>query len=221
MLKVVETADTSPTLFHSSWKAYYHSVHGAVQESNYVFIQNGLMPVIHRTKNIHLLEVGLGTGLNCFLSALAIRQWAPHFIQYVAIEKFPLEKLLFNTLSEKEPFCRHKELFLTIHSERTDVFLQENFQLIKIIEDAKVAIQNIPENFLQLIYYDAFAPSTQPEMWEKEIFEILYTKMQKDAVLVTYCAQGQFKRHLKAIGFKVETLAGAGKKREMTRAIKS
>lgn len=221
MLKIVETADASPTLFHPQWKAYYHSIYGAMQESNYVFIQNGLMPVIHHTKHIHLMEVGLGTGLNCFLSARTIKQWPQNSVQYFAIEKFPLEESLFKALSEKEPFCGHKELFLTIHSENTRVFLQTNFQLLKILEDVKVAIRNIPENFLHLIYYDAFAPLVQPEMWEEEIFETLYTKMQKDAVLVTYCAQGQFKRNLKNMGFRVEILPGAGRKREMTRAIKS
>ena len=71
-----------------------------------------------------------------------------------------------------------------------------------------------------VIYFDAFSPSEQPELWTEQMFKKMYDLLNENGVLVTYCAQGQMKRNMKQVGFKVQSLPGALGKREMTRGFK-
>ena len=48
----------------------------------------------------------------------------------------------------------------------------------------------------------------------------MYNFLDKNGIMVTYCAKGQVRRDLLEIGFKVERLSGPPGKREMLRAIK-
>lgn len=226
MMKIVITKDSTPTIFSPQFNAYYHSIFGSEQESRYVFIQNGFSYYIQQypsLSTINILEVGFGTGLNCFLTYHywnELKDIQP-VIHYFAIEKYPLESFIIQRLANYLPFQNNKEFFYKMHQELNYITIQNNFNLHKIISDAKDKLIDIENNSLDVIYYDAFAPSTQAEMWEKQIFETLYTKLKTNGVLVTFCAKGQFKRDLKSIGFEIQSLPGALGKREMTRSIKA
>jgi tRNA U34 5-methylaminomethyl-2-thiouridine-forming methyltransferase MnmC len=73
----------------------------------------------------------------------------------------------------------------------------------------------------KLIYFDAFAPNAQPELWTKEIFEKMFAMLEPEGVLVTYCSKGDVRRAMQAAGFNVEKLPGPKGKREMIRARKN
>lgn len=224
MNDIIITKDLSPTLYSKQFNATYHSVNGALQESMLVFIQNGIVHYLcthPQLQKIHLLEVGLGTGLNCFLTYLEHQKnFADKIISYTAIEKYPLGLSIISALSGLSPFSENKDVFQKIHSDELVSTFDHHFTLQKHYEDILNAINKI-DTSIDVVYYDAFAPSAQSEMWDREIFEKIYSLMKPDGILVTYCAQGNFKRTLKAIGFKVEALTGAAGKREMTRATKT
>lgn len=211
------TADGSPTLYVPELDETYHSMHGSVQEANHVFIQNGLALWIGVENNINVLEVGFGTGLNAFLSA----QYALEHqlvIQYTGIEAFPVEEAIWRELSyfqKPEEKAFYHDLMAAPWEE--PLALNSNFTLAKL----KTSVQDWRDTaHFDLIYFDAFGPRAQAEMWDKAIFEKLHASLNKGGMLVTYCAQGQFKRDLKALGFEVLSLPGPPGKREMTRAQK-
>jgi len=211
------TADGSPTLYVPELDETYHSRHGSVQEALHVFIANGLKPLASKNKSIQILEVGFGTGLNALLSAkFAIENQVQ--LNYTGIEAYPVEEALWHHLDylqNQEGKVLYEELKAASWEE--PLALNSNFTLTKV----KNSIQDWqPKALFDLIYFDAFGPRAQAEMWNKAIFEKLFTALNKGGVLVTYCAQGQFRRDLKAIGFEVLSLPGPPGKREMTRAYK-
>lgn len=71
-----------------------------------------------------------------------------------------------------------------------------------------------------IIYFDAFAASRQPEMWELEAISHVAGFLKPGGVFVTYAITGNLKRMLKALGLKIEKVPGAAGKREMLRGIK-
>ncbi len=196
-------------------------MHGALQESEHVFIQAGLEPFLLIKPEVNIFEVGFGTGLNAWLTYKRIAG-SDTKVVYHSIEPFPVEEALYSKLnyvnsSEEKAL---KEFFLELHQAPWDeaVKLNENFTLKKIksrLEDYEPATQ-----FFDLVYYDAFAPSKQAEMWIPENITKVHACLSNGGVLVTYCARGQFKRDLKAQGFTVETLPGPPGKKEMTRGVK-
>ncbi len=219
-ITLVESADGSHTLFHAGLNETYHSMHGALQESEHVFIQAGLEPVLANKKTIHIFEVGFGTGLNAWLTYKKVAG-SDSKILYHSIEPFPLEESLYanlNYVSSEEKSL--KDFFQELHQAPwgEEVKLNDNFTLKKIktrLEDYQPAA-----GFFDLVYYDAFAPSKQAEMWLPENLRKVFSSLTKGGLLVTYCARGQFKRDLKAEGFTVETLPGPPGKKEMTRGVK-
>jgi tRNA U34 5-methylaminomethyl-2-thiouridine-forming methyltransferase MnmC len=217
--KIILTKDNSPTIFNETLNATYHSINGALQESMHVFINNGLLNIISQHSELNILEVGMGTGLNVLLSIIESQKFFDKIFNYLAVEKYPLSTSKIKELSNYLPFKDFKNIFYQIHSNNKEEFF-ENFKLIKFYEDVNLTLNKIEDESIHLVYYDAFAPSSQPEMWNKEIFEKLFLKMKSKGVLVTFCAKGEFKRILKSIGFVVDSLPGANSKREMTRAIK-
>ncbi|MFM7006733.1 MAG: tRNA (5-methylaminomethyl-2-thiouridine)(34)-methyltransferase MnmD [Flavobacteriales bacterium] len=211
------TADGSPTLYVPELDETYHSMHGSVQEAKHVFIENGLALSKGVLKNINVLEVGFGTGLNAFLSAQFAHEHQFN-VQYTGIEAFPVEEAIWRELSyfqKPEEKALYHELMAATWEE--PLILNANFTLSKL----KTSVQDWKSSaFFDLIYFDAFGPRAQAEMWDKRIFEKLHTALTVGGMLVTYCAQGQFRRDLKAIGFEVLSLPGPPGKREMTRAQK-
>ncbi len=218
--KLVITGDGSTSLFIPDLDEHYHSIHGAIQESIHVFINAGLIPILATKDEIQILEIGFGTGLNALLTGIESRNHTTS-IQYTSIEKYPISPEFINHLNFctllDNPNCR--DLFMKIHGSEWEKMtnIEHNFFLNKIKSDFK-EIKFI--DTFDLIYFDAFAPSAQPELWTEEIFRIMYNALKKNGVLVTYCAKGIVKRTMKSVGFDVIALPGPIGKREMTKAIK-
>lgn len=211
------TKDGSSTLFIPSMDETYHSTHGAIQEAKHVFIENGIKRILK--EEIRVLEVGLGTGLNAILT-YAFGKRNRKRIHYVGLETRPLESSIIAKLNYSEQSEEVEQKVLNeVHESawNTWVELSDNFRLKKI--ETKVQTYSKAEEF-DIIYYDAFGPRAQSEMWLIAIFKLLYDQLAENGVLVTYCAMGQFKRDLKACGFEVISLPGPPGKREMTLAIK-
>ena len=214
--EVVRTADNSTTIFLEEWNEHYHSKHGAVQEAMHVFIKNGVEQM--QMDKFSVLEVGFGTGLNAFLTAI----WAQEnkkMIDYTTIEAYPLEPGLIKELDFGDLHHKNSGLFRRIHDTQWEIFqtVNESFSINK--KQMKLADFNAKAEF-DLIYFDAFGPRVQPEMWTVESLQICYTALQQNGLFVTYCAQGQMKRNLKDCGFSVKSVPGPPGKREMTVAQK-
>ncbi len=213
MPEFLKTGDGSFTLYKPDLDETYHSRHGALTESNYVFIAKGLEFCLEKFGDpLNVLEVGLGTGLNALLtSRLALKNRKSIF--YKSLEPYPINDFILKNLSEIEQDW--KKILDT--KDGYDYSLNEFF----IFSWEKVPLQNFesPQKF-DCVYYDAFAPQKQPDLWTIDIFIHLHQLMNLGGVMVTYCAQGAFKRNLKSAGFEVEVLPGPPGKREMTRAFK-
>jgi len=214
--KLVESWDGSHTLRVESLNEYYHSHKGALRESQHVFLQMGLHELMERQR-IRILEVGFGTGLNALLTALSD---GPE-IHYLTLETYPLSMELVEQLNYpdlvQDP--RASTLFKQLHESpwEESVSLTDRFTLKK----RKCPIQDLRDiEKVDLVYYDAFAPHAQPELWEPSIWTQLFDQMNSDGYLVTYCAKGQVRRDMIAAGFEVERLEGPPGKREMLRAKK-
>ena len=213
----VITEDGSHSLFVPELNEHYHSVHGAVQESMHVFIEAGLNYFPEGKNAINILEVGLGTGLNVLLTLLNAKQK----INYSSLEAFPInadeaQSLNYVKVLDAKDLA---EQFSNIHSCKSgkEILLNDNFYFTKHL--TKLQDFRSSSSF-DLVYYDAFAPKVQPELWTEDIFRQLYAMMNAGGIMVTYCAKGEVKRNMKAAGFFVEALPGPKGKREMTRASK-
>ena len=213
-LKLISTEDGSHTIKNELTGDTYHSVHGAVQESNHVFLKHGLeffLQTFPQSK-INILEIGFGTGLNALLTAQAFPETE---IEYTTLEPFPLEEPIYKELN-----YTNAEILLKLH--RCDwnrpCAVTPNFTITKL--QTTLDQVQLPQRHFNIVYFDAFAPSSQPELWTVQAFEKVYCAMAKPAVLTTYCAKGRVKRDLKSVGFMIESLPGPPGKREMVRAIK-
>ena len=221
-MSIITTEDGSHTVFSDEFGVTYHSKHGAIQESMHVFINAGLLHFrdINPEEEISILEIGFGTGLNALLTLLTSLKMNNE-VKYVALEKYPVEEEIYTELNYPAflPHQNSQELFQQLHScpwgKKAE--FSDSFQLQKIQMD----FHDIQfEDQFDVIYFDAFAPNAQPELWGTEIFEKIYKCMKKGGVMTTYCAKGQVKRNLKSLGFKLESLPGPPGKREMTRVTK-
>jgi len=213
----VVTSDGSHTLYVPEMNEHYHSVHGAVQESEHIFIRNGFM--FCKADPLPILEIGLGTGLNALLTAKESCK-ATRKVLYTAVEKYPLDPEITNNLNHHEfAGAAGKALFRSVHSSPWGVFnpVCSNFHLLKIKADFTASEISGKYN---LFYFDAFGPDKQPEMWTPDVFEKISALSEKGAVLVTYSAKGEVKRNLRKCGFEVTLLPGPPGKRQMIRAVK-
>lgn len=218
-MDLYKTKDGSNTLFHPKFDEHYHSIHGAVQESMHVFIQNGLGLKSYK-KELKVFEMGFGTGLNALL---AYNYAEEHHlkIQYYSIEAYPIGKEQIASLSY-DSLSTNQSIFGKLHALEWEEkhAISPFFDLHKIegfLENKD--LHSLPK--MDIIFYDAFAPSAQEHLWEVEILQKMYTLLLPGGHLTTYCAKGQFKRNLKAIGFEVKAVPGPPGKREMTLAFKA
>jgi len=218
---ILTTKDKSHTVYSEHFDAHYHSLFGAIEESVHVFISAGLFYKRKSTRTpLRIFEMGLGTGLNVLLTYL---EAIDHniSIDYHAIESYPLTMAQAAQLNFPAVLHRPelRPVLNAIHESEWDssINLSDSFSFKK----SKAKIQEF-EDWLgyDLIYYDAFAPSCQQELWEKEIHSKLYNQLSPGGCLVTYCSQGAFRRILTSLGYRVERLNGPAKKREMIRATK-
>jgi len=214
---IVTTIDGSHTIYNKTLDEHYHSTHGAIQEAELVYIQNALG--YSKKQNISIFEVGFGTGLNAFLSAIHASE-QKRKIHYITIEKFPIQKEMVSELNYTSFFKEeYKSLFHSIHSciwEKKEV-INEYFSIHKIEGDL-LDFPIIPQ--YDIVYFDAFAPNKQDEMWSLEIFEYLFQNMNENGIITTYCAKGEVRRMLQQSGFTMERIPGPPGKREMLRGMK-
>ncbi|HMJ69826.1 MAG TPA: tRNA (5-methylaminomethyl-2-thiouridine)(34)-methyltransferase MnmD [Cyclobacteriaceae bacterium] len=210
-VKLILTSDGSHSLLNTALDETYHSRHGAVQESMHVFIKHGLETWAAKNpgKTVNIFEVGFGTGLNGLLTALT---GLP--VNYTAIEAFPLGEPVYSVLN----YSPH-ELLQQLHrapwNEWTEI--TDNFRLKKI--ESELEKTTLTDHY-DMIYFDAFAPSKQPSMWELPVLTKVCGTLPAGGIFVTYCAKGQLKRDLRSLGFEVETLVGPPGKKEMVRGTK-
>jgi tRNA U34 5-methylaminomethyl-2-thiouridine-forming methyltransferase MnmC len=217
--QIVISEDGSHTLFVPELNEHYHSIHGAIQESRHVLIEAGLNAIEDTGSKIKILEIGFGTGLNAYLTLVASINLSFQ-IDYAAIELNPLpfetaELLNYPKLiSTKDP-----DAFKSIHAAKWNekVDISTNFTIHKVLGSL---LEVVLELDFKLIYFDAFAPEKQPELWTLEVFQKMYNSLKSGGILVTYCAKGQVRRNMQAAGFKVARLPGPPFKREMLRATK-
>ena len=217
---VVLTADGSSSIFVPDFDEHYHSVHGAMQESLHVFINAGLNYMAEKQKTISILEVGFGTGLNALLTYFYANK-ADLTINYTALEKFPLEMKLVETLNYPEilNIPQATEILNTMHALSWNATVNLSTQFLFNKRHIDLLDFCSTEQF-DVIYFDAFAPSAQPELWTVSVFENMFNTLKNNGILTTYCAKGSVKRAMKEVGFKIESLTGPIGKREMTRARK-
>ncbi|TXD82029.1 tRNA (5-methylaminomethyl-2-thiouridine)(34)-methyltransferase MnmD [Subsaximicrobium wynnwilliamsii] len=220
--KIIITEDGSATIQIEDWNEQYHSVHGAIQEANHVYIKHGLLfcseALSAEKKGISLLEIGFGTGLNAILSLLTAEALKLH-INYVGVEGFPVSSEELQQLNYVEQLQMDKHRFDRLHncSWEEPHAISEAFTLTK----KQLFFKDIAEvNAYDLIYFDAFGARVQPELWTEDIFKLMFDALRPNGVLTTYSAKGSVRRAMQAVGFEVERLAGPPGKREMLRAVK-
>ncbi len=219
-MQIIPTADGSDTLYAPGLDEHYHSVFGAITESEWVFIRSGLQ-FSRQPAGISVFEVGFGTGLNALLAchfAIAHNRQ----IIYHTIEKYPVAQDIATRLNFAGclPYIPEAAaLFQAVHLSPWNqvVNLHPCFAMQKIQGDMTVFT---PEVCYDVVFFDAFSPDRQPEMWTAEIFRKLYEHMHTGGVLTTYCVKGLVKRRLKEAGFAIEKLPGPPGKREILRAVK-
>jgi tRNA U34 5-methylaminomethyl-2-thiouridine-forming methyltransferase MnmC len=217
MNELIITADGSHTIYVPEFNEHYHSIHGAVQESEFIFINNGYD--FCKSDPVFILEIGFGTGLNTLLTAIKSMTGTKK-VNYTSIEKYPLDGKMISILNHHQfAGINGKEIFNLIHSApwNVNVNICKNFSLKKIESDFTVG--KLSGNY-DLIYFDAFGPDKQPEMWTREMFSEISSITNKNGILVTYSAKGEVKRSLRACGFDVTLLPGPPGKRQMIRAVK-
>lgn len=218
-LELKHTADGSSTFYLPDMDEQYHSLNGALTESQHVFLKMGFQ--FHSEPNPIVFEVGFGTGLNALLTGWQAKVTGRQ-VFYIAIEKFPLSQEMVKELDYGRFIPKNgQKLFSDLHRCQWDeqVQLTPFFRLLKIRADFTGGEWKLPVN-CNIVYFDAFGPDKQPEMWEPQVFTRLYKQLLPGGVLVTYSAKGEVRRRLQAAGFGVERLPGPPGKKEMLRAIK-
>ncbi len=213
--EILITSDGSSTIHLPDWDEQYHSKNGSINETYHVFIKSGLKQIPE--DKVSVLEIGFGTGLNCFITYLEAQKQ----IDYVGVEAYPVtpeevNKMNFiNVLNANKDEAIFKKMHAISWEEKhkiTDAFsLTKRKQFFEDIDD---------EDAFNLIYFDAFGARVQPQLWTEEIFTKMYKSLKQNGILVTYSAKGSVRRAMQAVGFVVERLPGPPGKREMLRAIK-
>lgn len=216
--EIIITSDGSSTIQLPEWNEQYHSIHGAIQEAQHVFIKSGLK--LFSNREINILEIGFGTGLNCFITFLEAVNLDLK-TNYIGIEAYPveqneIEKLNYVEELKAENFSKEFNLMHT-NDWGVNSVISSHFNL----EKRKQFFNEIEiSNEIDLIYFDAFGARVQPELWTEAIFEKMFKALKNEGKLVTYSAKGSVRRAMQAVGFEVERLPGPPGKREMLRATK-
>ena len=219
--RVIKTTDGSSTIYIEELNEHYHSKHGAIREAMHVFIKSGLL--FHhenfKNKNVDILEIGFGTGLNAFLTLIESEKFNIE-IDYTGVEAFPVDEKELSVLNYSEILNeKYSSHFSLIHQSKWNKRKQisKSFNLLK----RQQKFEDIDDTHqFDLIYFDAFGPRVQPNLWCEEMFIKMYKALKDGGILVTYSAKGSVRRAMQSVGFYVEKLPGPPGKREMLRAIK-
>lgn len=219
-LKIILTEDGSHSLYNGKLDEIYHSTHGALAESRHVYLEAGFDQLAKSIPTIRLLEVGFGTGLNALLTAdssiLDDRK-----VEYLGLEPYPLKMAVMKKLNYPGLFPEHGAAYWNkIHQAGGEHWtdIHANFSLK--LKKEKIEHVELPSDHFHLIYFDAFAPDVQPELWSKAVFQKLFGSLQPGGLVVTYSARGSVRRNMQEAGFRVERLPGPAGKKEMLRAMK-
>ncbi len=217
MVDTLITEDSSSTFFNKRFGEHYHSTYGAIRESRHIFIDAGLMFISHGRKEINILEMGFGTGLNAllscnFASANKIRT------SYFGLEAFPIDIKDAKKLNFPEILETNTDIFLRMHGPEMKYEASEHFSFEKHI--GKLEDTALTANHFDLVFFDAFSPGSQPELWTENIFRKINKSLKKGAILTTYSCKGLVKRNLRSSGFSIKKLPGPPGKREFLRATK-
>jgi tRNA U34 5-methylaminomethyl-2-thiouridine-forming methyltransferase MnmC len=214
------TEDGSQTIYLPEMDEHYHSVHGAIQESLHIYIEQGLLQTTK--KELNVLEIGFGTGLNAYLTYCYANK-EDLSIHYCSLEKYPLNQQEYSLLNyPNNIFTEHSPIFNQMHQAEwnTMIPISERFMLEKIhIDLLTFQFNEIPQ--FDLVYYDAFGPGKQPEMWTEDILSKVAASVKPDGILITYCAKGTVRRTLAALGFTMERIPGPIGKKEILRGKKT
>lgn len=217
--QIIITSDGSQTLYIQEIDEQYHSVNGAITESNYVYLEKGYL--FHKSNAPTVFEVGFGTGLNCLLTALSAEKYK-RATTYYSIEKYPLDKEIIQQLNYGKIISKEAQIiFENIHDCKWNapVQISPHLKLIKLQSDLlENDLKDIQD--CDVIYFDAFGPNKQPEMWQPKIFQKIYSITSTNGVFVTYSAKGAVRRQLAMCGFEMERLPGPPGKIQMLRGIK-
>ncbi|ASB47851.1 tRNA (5-methylaminomethyl-2-thiouridine)(34)-methyltransferase MnmD [Alkalitalea saponilacus] len=215
-IEIKTTSDGSSTLYRPDLNEHYHSINGAITESMHVYIGAGLNNC--HSNPVHILEMGFGTGLNALLT---IVNQTSQTIVYHAVEKHPVDDKITESVNYPDLLnsSMAKPLFRQLHSAPWNICtsISDAFIIKKTEEDIHSFESDVLYN---LVYFDAFAPDIQPELWTKDLFSKIWKMMDTKGILTTYCAKGVVRRNMQSAGFEVERLAGPPGKREMLRATK-
>jgi tRNA U34 5-methylaminomethyl-2-thiouridine-forming methyltransferase MnmC len=221
--KIITTSDGSKTIQIEDWNEQYHSIHGAIQEANHVFLKHGLLFFCSEKSSdsepIVILEIGFGTGLNAFLTLIEAEK-LDISIDYAGVEAYPVDLEEIEQLNYVELISEsHKLQFEALHKVSWEA--PHNITSYFKLEKQKKFFQDIDnENEFNIIYFDAFGARVQPDLWTETIFTIMFKALKTDGILVTYAAKGSVRRAMQAVGFVVERLPGPPGKREMLRGTK-
>ena len=214
------TNDGSHTIMHHLLNQTYHSRHGAIKESMHVFIEAGLLPMMQQKPSLKIFEFGFGTGLNAWLTSLQTFD-KEYPVYYETIEAHPVEEAIWKLLNFGT-FNQHKEagkILFAMHEAPWEkaCAIHEYFTLEKKETDFSVYQ---PSTTFDLVYFDAFSPTAQPELWTINVFERMMEMMNTGGRLTTYCSKGDVRRNMMAAGLQVQKIAGPPGKREMVVATK-
>ena len=215
--ELIITDDGSHSLYVSEIDESYHSTFGAIQESRHIFIEAGLKEC--SKSEINILEVGFGTGLNAFLSQIEAERSGKQ-IQYTSLEKYPVEHEKVLLLNYPEIIASEtRNFFVQMQTSAWNEYVRISpfFTLKKTETDFTCYI---PDNMFDVVYFDAFSPDKQPEMWTQKRFEVIFEHCKSGAILTTYCSKGIVRRAMEGAGFKVERIPGPPGKREILRGRK-
>ncbi len=220
-LRIISTDDGSSSVLNTRLNETYHSTHGAIQESQYIFIERGLDFAVQSQKldQVNILEIGFGTGLNALLSLHYAAANAKN-IYFETLEAYPLSESVWKELNYPTK-TKDKSGFRKIHlANWEDVSnLSVHFSILK--REGLLQEVLFPETHFDVVFFDAFAPNTQPELWEKEMLKKVVDALKPSGVFITYCAKGQLRRDLVDLGLEVDRLPGPPGKREIIRGIKN
>ncbi len=220
--KVIITADGSSSIYMEDLDEHYHSVHGAIQESQHIFIKSGLLSNnLKQLETISILEIGFGTGLNALLTYFSANETHKN-IHYTAIEFYPVnnEELQLLNYGNQLPYPQANEIFRLIHAAQWEKGepISGHFTICK--NKISALEIHLPENTFDLVYFDAFSPDSQPELWSTLLFDKIYNSMRLNGVFITYSTKGNVKRALRQAGLLIEKLPGPPGKREILRGFK-
>lgn len=220
-LKLITTKDGSHTIYLPGMNEHYHSVHGAISESLHVYIRSGFS--YHPARKISVLEIGFGTGLNVLLTLIQAREEKRnvtyHSVDTFILPAYIIDKLNYNTLYDSTSGSNDPSWFKMIHgsSWENEYEISDFFHLKKIFADIKKI--ELTSKY-DIVYFDAFGPDKQPDMWTDDIFKKIYDAMNPGSIMTTYSSKGEVRRKLEKSGFMVEKIPGPAGKREILRCFR-